>query len=141
GGRDDGRPELSTIMVPAGTPGLTVGPAYDKLGWHASDTHPVILADVRVPQDHLLGVRGRGYAQFLSTLDDGRIAIAALALGCIRACRDLARAYALERTTFGARIGRKQAVAFQIADLDAMAHTAHLLVYSAAAMKDSGADP
>ena len=65
-------------MVPAGTPGLTVGPAYEKLGWHASDTHPVILEDVRVPEDHLLGVRGRGYAQFLSTLDDGRIAIAAL---------------------------------------------------------------
>ncbi len=139
--RDDGRPELSTIMVPAGTPGLTVGPAYEKLGWHASDTHPVILEDVRVPEDHLLGVRGRGYAQFLSTLDDGRIAIAALGLGCIRACRDLARDYALERHSFGGPIGRKQAVAFMIADLDVMAHTAGLLVYAAAQLKDDQADP
>ena len=137
----DGRPELSSILVPAGTPGLAVGPAYTKLGWHASDTHPVTLEAVRVPADHLLGERGRGYAQFLSTLDDGRVAIAALALGCIRACRDLARDYALERTSFGGPIGRKQAVAFQIADLDVMAHAAHLLVYSAAAMKDAEASP
>jgi len=137
--RDDGRPELSTIMVPAGTPGLTVGPAYEKLGWHASDTHPVILEDVRVPEDHLLGVRGRGYAQFLSTLDDGRIAIAALALGCIRACRDLARDHALQRHSFGGPIGRKQAVAFMIADLDVMAHTAGLLVYAAAQLKEDQA--
>ena len=139
GPRDDGRPELSTIMVPAGTPGLTIGPAYEKLGWHASDTHPVILEDVRVPEDHLLGVRGRGYAQFLSTLDDGRIAIAALALGCIRACRDLARDYALERHSFGGPIGRKQAVAFMVADLDVMTHTAGLLVYAAAQLKDDQA--
>lgn len=138
GRRDDGRPELSAIMIPSGTPGLTVGPAYDKLGWHASDTHPVIMEDVRVPEDHLLGERGRGYAQFLSTLDDGRIAIAALALGCIRACRDLARDYALERRSFGGPIGRKQAVAFMIADLDVMAHTAELLVYAAAQAKDAG---
>ncbi len=138
GRRDDGRPELSAIMIPSGTPGLTVGPAYHKLGWHASDTHPVILEDARVPEDHLLGVRGRGYAQFLSTLDDGRIAIAALALGCIRACRDLARDYALERRSFGGPIGRKQAVAFMIADLDVLAHTAGLLVYAAAQAKDAG---
>lgn len=136
GQRDDGRPEISAIMVPTGTPGLTVGPGYEKLGWHLSDTHPVILEDVRVPEDHLLGQRGRGYAQFLSTLDDGRVAIAALALGCIRACRDLARDYALERHSFGGPIGRKQAVAFMIADLDVMAHTAGLLVYAAAALKD-----
>jgi butyryl-CoA dehydrogenase len=138
GQREDGRPELSAIMIPSGAPGLTIGPAYDKLGWHASDTHPVIMEDVRVPEDHLLGVRGRGYAQFLSTLDDGRIAIAALALGCIRACRDLARDYALERQSFGGPIGRKQAVAFMIADLDVMAHTGGLLVYSAAQLKDAG---
>ena len=135
---EDGRPEISTIMVPAGTPGLIVGSAYDKLGWHASDTHPVILDDVRVPEDHLLGARGRGYAQFLSTLDDGRIAIAALGLGCIRACRDLARDYALERHSFGGPIGRKQAVAFAVADMDVMAHAAGLLVYAAARLKDTG---
>ncbi|HYI55407.1 MAG TPA: acyl-CoA dehydrogenase family protein [Microlunatus sp.] len=142
GRRADGRPEISTILVPADSPGLTVGPAYRKLGWHASDTHPVIMEDVRVPEDHLLGERGRGYAQFLSTLDDGRIAIGALGLGCIRACRDLARDYALERHSFGGPIGRKQAIAFMVADLDVMAHTAGLLVYAAARLKDDQAgDP
>jgi butyryl-CoA dehydrogenase len=141
GRRADGKPEVSTLIVPTGTPGFVAEAAYDKLGWHASDTHPLTLADVRVGADALLGREGKGYSQFLATLDDGRIAIAALALGCIRACRDLARDYALERTSFGVPIGRKQAVAFQIADLDAMAHTAHLLVYSAAAMKDADAAP
>ena len=140
GVRADGKPEISALLVPAGTPGFVAEPAYRKLGWHASDTHPLTLTGVRVGPDALLGTEGRGYAQFLATLDDGRIAIAALALGCIRACRDLARDYALERTSFGVPIGRKQGIAFQIADLDAMAHTAHLLVYSAAAMKDAGAD-
>jgi short-chain 2-methylacyl-CoA dehydrogenase len=141
GRRADGKPEISAFLVPAATPGLVVEPAYAKLGWHASDTHPLTLTDVVVPDDALLGEAGRGYAQFLATLDDGRIAIAALALGCVRACRDLARDYALERTAFGGPIGRKQAVAFTIADLDVLAHTAHLLVYSAAALKDAGGDP
>ncbi len=139
GTRTDGRPEITTLLVPAGTPGLVVEPAYAKLGWHASDTHPLSLADVTVPADALLGTRGKGYAQFLSILDDGRVAIAALALGCIRACRDLARDYALQRQSFGGPIGRKQAVAFAIADLDVMAHTAGLLVYAAATAKDAGA--
>jgi short-chain 2-methylacyl-CoA dehydrogenase len=135
---DDGKPEISTIVVPRSAAGLTVGAAYEKLGWHASDTHPLSLDDVRVTHDHLLGERGRGYAQFLATLDDGRIAVAALALGCIRACRDLAREYALQRHAFGGPIGRKQAVAFPIADLDVMAHTADLLVYSAAGLREHG---
>ncbi|NNG20205.1 acyl-CoA dehydrogenase [Naumannella sp. ID2617S] len=137
GTKDDGRPELSAIMVPNGTPGFTVEPAYHKLGWHASDTHPLTFEDCRVPEENLLGARGKGYAQFLSTLDDGRVAISALSLGCIRACRDLCVEYAQQRTSFGGPIGRKQAVAFQIADLDLMAHTAHLLTYSAAALKDA----
>ena len=139
GTRDDGRAEISTIMVPRGTMGLTVGSSYDKLGWHASDTHPLSFSDVRVPHDHLLGERGKGYAQFLATLDDGRIAIAALALGCIRTCRDLSRSYALERQSFGGPIGRNQAVAFSIADVDVMAHTAGLLVYAAASLRDHDA--
>ncbi len=139
GVKDNGEPEISSLMVPVETPGLIVGPAYDKLGWHASDTHPVNLSDVHVSEEALLGERGKGYAQFLSILDDGRVAIAALALGCIRACRDLARDYALERHSFGGPIGRKQAIAFAIADLDVMAHTAGLLVYAAAAAKDRGA--
>src|SRR5215218_747823 len=81
--------EVSTIIVPAGTPGFTAEPAYDKLGWHASDTHPLTFTDVRVPETNLLGQRGRGFAQFLATLDDGRVAIAALAVGCIQACLDM----------------------------------------------------
>ena len=85
GTRENGSPELSTIVLPSGTPGFIVEPAYDKLGWHISDTHPLSFVDARVPADHLLGERGRGYAQFLATLDDGRVAIAALAVGCIQA--------------------------------------------------------
>jgi len=139
GTTSEGQPELSAILMPRGTAGFTVDRAYDKLGWHASDTHPLTFVDARVPEDHLLGERGKGYAQFLATLDDGRVAIAALALGCIRACRDLASAYALQRTSFGKPIGSKQGVAFPIADLDVMAHTADLLVYAAAAMRDHGA--
>jgi butyryl-CoA dehydrogenase len=138
GAREDGRAEVSTIIVPAGTPGFTAEPAYDKLGWHASDTHPLTLADVRVPADNLLGERGRGFAQFLATLDDGRVAIAALAVGCIQACLDMSVQYAGERTTFGVPIGAKQGVAFQIADLEVMAEAARLLTYKAAAMKDAG---
>jgi butyryl-CoA dehydrogenase len=137
GTRPDGRAEISAIIVPNGTPGFTVEQGYDKLGWRSSDTHPLTFTDVRVPTDHLLGERGRGYAQFLAILDDGRVAIAALALGCIRACRDLAVQYAGERKAFGTPIGHKQGVAFQLADLDAMAHTADLLVYAAAAMRDA----
>src|SRR5215210_2302943 len=129
---------ISAILVPAGTPGFVVEPAYDKLGWHISDTHPLTLDGVRVPEDHLLGGRGRGYAQFLATLDDGRVAIAALAVGCIQACLDLSLQYAGQRTTFGGPIGRKQGVAFQIADLEVMLQASRALTYKAAAMKDSG---
>lgn len=137
GERDGGRPELSTIMVPSGTPGFTAEKAYDKLGWHASDTHPLSFEDVRVPESHLLGERGRGYAQFLATLDDGRVAIAALAVGCIQACLDLSLEYAGQRQTFGGPIGRKQGVAFQISDLQVMLDASRLLTYKAAAMKDA----
>jgi butyryl-CoA dehydrogenase len=132
------RPEISAVMVPSGTPGFTVEPAYDKLGWHISDTHPLTFTDARVPADHLLGERGRGFAQFLATLDDGRVAIAALAVGCIQACLDLSVQYAGERTTFGGPIGRKQGVAFQIADLEVMLQASRALTYKAAAMKDAG---
>ncbi len=131
------RPEISTILVPAGTPGFMAEPAYDKLGWHASDTHPLTLTDVHVPEANLLGERGRGYAQFLATLDDGRVAIAALAVGCLQACLDLSVQYAGERQSFNVPIGRKQGLAFQIADLQVMLDAARLLTYRAAAMKDA----
>ena len=130
-------PEISTIIVPSGTPGFTAEKAYDKLGWHASDTHPLSFEDVRVPEANLLGDRGRGYAQFLATLDDGRVAIAALAVGCIQACLDLSVEYSLDRQTFGGPIGRKQGVAFQVADLQVMLEASRLLTYKAAAMKDA----
>jgi butyryl-CoA dehydrogenase len=137
GSRDDGRPEISSILVPAGTPGLVVEPAYDKLGWHSSDTHPLTLQGVRVPQANLLGERGRGFAQFLATLDDGRVAIAALAVGCIEACLAMCVEYAGQRHTMGGPIGRKQGVAFQIADVAVMAEAARGLTYKAAAMRDA----
>lgn len=144
GQTDQGRAEISAIMVPAGTPGFTAEAPYDKLGWHISDTHPLTFVDARVPSENLLGERGRGYAQFLATLDDGRVAIAALAVGCIQACLDLSVQYAGERTTFGKPIGAKQGVAFQIADLATMAAAGRALTYQAAAMKDAmlaGAGP
>ncbi len=137
--RESGKPEISAVILPSGTPGFTAEKPYDKLGWHATDTHPLTFEDVRVPEGNLLGERGRGYAQFLAILDDGRVAIAALAVGCIQACLDLSVQYAGERQTFGGPIGRKQGVAFQIADLEVMLQASRLLVYKAAAMKDAGA--
>src|SRR3954451_17290980 len=139
GEKADGKPEISTIIVPSGTPGFAAEAAYDKLGWHASDTHPLSFSNCRVPASNLLGERGKGFAQFLATLDDGRVAIAAVALGCIRACLEMSVQYAGERKTFGVPIGRKQGVAFQISDLQVMADAAELLIYKAAALKDRGA--
>lgn len=138
GEREDGKAEVSTIIVPSGTDGFTAEKAYDKLGWHASDTHPLSFSDARVPEASLLGERGRGFAQFLAILDDGRVAIAALAVGCIQACLDMSVQYAGERTTFGLPIGRKQGVAFQIADLEVMLAASRQLTYKAAWMRDSG---
>ncbi|MGN6722256.1 MAG: acyl-CoA dehydrogenase family protein, partial [Marmoricola sp.] len=137
GTRENGSAEISTIMVPAGTPGFVAEPPYDKIGWNISDTHPLSFDDCRVPESNLLGERGRGYAQFLATLDDGRVAISALAVGLIQGCLDHCVQYANERQTMGGPIGRKQGVAFQIADLEVMAQAARLLTYKAAAMKDA----
>lgn len=131
-------PAVSTIVVPAGTPGLTVEPPYRKVGWHASDTHGLTFDECRVPADHLLGEPGRGVAQFLSILDDGRIAIAALAVGVLQSCLDESVAYAKERNAFGRPIGSNQSIAFKCADLAVMTHTARLLTYDAAARKEAG---
>ncbi|RHW23756.1 acyl-CoA dehydrogenase [Nocardioides immobilis] len=139
GTREDGSAEISAIIVPNGTPGFIVEPAYDKLGWHISDTHPLTFTGCRVPAENLLGERGRGFAQFLAILDDGRVAIAALAVGLIQACLDECVRYANERQTMGGPIGRKQGVAFKIADLEVMLQASRLLTYKAAAMKDNGA--
>lgn len=135
-----GRPEISAIVVPSGTPGFVAEAGYDKLGWHISDTHPLSFTGAQVPADHLLGERGRGYAQFLAILDDGRVAISALALGLIEGCLAECLRYAGERQTFGGPIGRKQGVAFQITDLKVMADASRALTYRAAAMKDAGVE-
>jgi alkylation response protein AidB-like acyl-CoA dehydrogenase len=131
---DDGRrvPELSSILVPAGTPGLTVGPAYDKVGWHTSDTHPLTLDGVRVPASNLLGARGRGYANFLRVLDEGRIAFAALATGAAQGCLEEALRYARERVVFGRAIGSNQHIAFMLARMQARVHSARLCWLDAA---------
>jgi len=130
--------EISAIVVPAGTSGLTVLPPYRKMGWHASDTHGLTFQDCRVPAENLLGERGRGFAQFLSILDDGRIAISALAVGAIEACLELSTQYAKDRNAFGKPIGANQAVAFKCADLAVLAANARLLTYDAAWRRDTG---
>jgi short-chain 2-methylacyl-CoA dehydrogenase len=133
-----GPDEISALLVPAGTPGLTVDPPYEKLGWRISDTHGLSFAGCRVPAANLLGERGNGYKQFLATLDDGRIAISALALGLAEACLEECRRYALERHTFGAPIGSRQAVAFAISDVAVSVEAARLLTYKAAWLRDTG---
>ena len=133
-----GPQEISAIMVPSGTPGLVVEPAYDKLGWHISDTHGLTFDDCRVPEGNLLGERGKGFAQFLAVLDDGRIAISALAVGLAQACLEHSLRYAKQRQTFGTPIGARQAVAFSLSDLAVSVEAARLLTYKAAALKDAG---
>ena len=137
-GGEPGRPEISAVVVPAGTPGFEVQPPYRKMGWHASDTHGLAFSGCRVPEANLLGARGRGFAQFLAILDDGRVAIAALALGVIECCLAECQRYANERVAFGRAIGANQAVAFKVADLAVMAEAARGLVYKAAALRDAG---
>jgi alkylation response protein AidB-like acyl-CoA dehydrogenase len=133
-----GNGEISAFVVPAGTPGLVVEPAYRKLGWHASDTHGLVLDDCRVPADHLLGQTGQGFRSFLTTLDDGRVAISALAVGLAQACLDHALDYASTRNAFGGPIGRFQAIAFSLADLSLAIENARTLTYKAAWLKDNG---
>ncbi len=132
GRRDNGRPELSAIIVPSGTPGFEVLPAYDKVGWHTSDTHPLVFTDVRVPEENLLGERGRGYANFLESLDEGRVAFAALCTGAAQGCLEEAMRYAKSRNVFGRSIGSNQHIAFTIARMQARVHAARLATYDAA---------
>ncbi|HKT55771.1 MAG TPA: acyl-CoA dehydrogenase family protein [Microbacterium sp.] len=138
GERSDGRKEISTIIVPNGTPGFTVQPAYDKVGWHASDTHPLSFDDVRVPEENLLGERGRGFANFLSILDEGRIAIAALSTGAAEGCLEAALDYAGKRVVFGEQLGTRQSIQFMLARMQARVHTARLAWHHAARLRDAG---
>ncbi len=137
-GSPGGRSEISAIMVPAGTGGFTVGPEYSKVGWCSSDTRELAFAGCRVPRENLLGDLGRGYAQFLQTLDEGRVAIAALAAGLAQGCVDECLRYAADRTAFGHELGHYQAIQFKIADMTARAHVARLAWYDAAARLVAG---
>jgi short-chain 2-methylacyl-CoA dehydrogenase len=133
-----GRPEISAIVVPAGTPGFTVAPQYSKVGWSASDTHELSFSDCRVPAANLLGQEGRGYAQFLEILDEGRVAIAALAVGLAQGCVDECVRYVGERDAFGHKIGESQVLQFKLADMDVRTHVARLAYYDAAARLVAG---
>jgi short-chain 2-methylacyl-CoA dehydrogenase len=137
-GRSDGRPQISSIIVPAGALGFTVGPEYSKVGWCASDTRELAFNDCRVPAENLLGERGRGYAQFLQILDEGRIAIAALSAGLAQGCVDECLRYVGQRSAFGHQLGHYQSIQFKIADMEARAATARLAWYDAAARLAAG---
>ncbi len=136
GTNDDGSAQISAILVPSGTRGFIVEPAYEKLGWRVSDTHGLTFQDCRVPVTNVLGEEGDGFKQFLKTLDDGRIAIAALSVGMAQAMLELSTDYAKTRTAFGRPIGANQGVSFQVADLAVMVEAARLLTYKAAWLKD-----
>ena len=135
---EDGTNGVSTIIVPAETPGFSVGRPYKKLGWRSSDTHELSFEGCRVPEDHLLGERGKGLAQCLAALDDGRISIAALSVGLAQGCLDASVAYAKDREAFGRPIGAYEAIAFKIADMRATIDAARLLTYRAAWLRDRG---
>ncbi|MER5682286.1 acyl-CoA dehydrogenase family protein [Streptomyces sp. NPDC002205] len=126
GRKENGAPLISSIIVPAGTPGFTVAAPYSKVGWNASDTRELSFTDVRVPAANLLGEEGRGYAQFLRILDEGRIAISALSTGLAQGCVDESVKYAKERHAFGRPIGANQAIQFKLADMEMRAHMARI---------------
>jgi alkylation response protein AidB-like acyl-CoA dehydrogenase len=138
GQRSDGRPEISTLIVPADAPGFEPQRPYHKMGWHASDTRELVYSDCRVPEDALLGPRGAGARQFLATLDGGRVGVAAMGVGLAQGCLDQSLAWAKTRCAFGQPIGKLQAVAFQIAELKPQIEAARALVHRAAALRDAG---
>jgi short-chain 2-methylacyl-CoA dehydrogenase len=135
---EDGKKEISAILVPSGTDGFTVAPSYSKVGWNASDTHELVFDDCRVPEENLVGTRGRGYAQFLSILDEGRVAIAALSTGAAQGCVDESLRYAREREAFGAAIGSYQGIQFKIAEMESRTVCARLAWQDAAAKMSAG---
>ena len=137
-GSDAGRREISAIIVPASTAGFTVGAKYSKVGWSASDTRELAFDACRVPADHLLGERGRGYAQFLQILDEGRVAIAALSTGLAAGCVAECLRHVADREAFGHHLGHFQAIQFKLADMEARAHLARLAWYDAAARLSAG---
>ena len=137
-GERGGQKEVSNIIVPVGTPGFTIGKAYKKIGWHASDTRELAFDDCRVPEENLLGTRGEGFRNFLIILDGGRAAIGALAVGLAQGCLEQSLAYAKERKQFGKPIADFQAIQFKLADMAVSTELARLAVYRAAWMSDQG---
>ena len=133
-----GEDEISNLVVENGTPGYELSAPLHKLGWRASDTRALTFADCTVPEENLLGPRGKGFTQFLEILDGGRISVAAMGVGLAQGAYDLASAYARERTQFGKPIGRFQAIAFQLADMAVEIEAGRQLVYRAAWLKDKG---
>jgi alkylation response protein AidB-like acyl-CoA dehydrogenase len=133
-----GDDEVSNIIVPQDTPGYEVGAAYRKMGWNASDTRPLAFDGARVPEENLLGPRGRGFPQFLQTLDGGRIGVAAMSVGLAQGALDEALAYAKERRAFGQPIAKFQAIQMKLADMSTEIEAARLLTYKAAWLKDRG---
>jgi short-chain 2-methylacyl-CoA dehydrogenase len=130
--------QISAFIVPIGTPGFEVGRKLRKIGWRASDTRELAFTDCRVPAEHLLGEPGRGFNQFLAQLDDGRIAIAALAVGQAQGCLDACLSYVKERKQFGRPIEQFQAIQFKLADMATGIHHARLAVYDAGRLKQDG---
>lgn len=135
---DNGGREFNLITVPKGTPGYLMGKKYKKLGWRATDTRELVFDDCRVPDDNLLGQRGRGLQQVMQLLDAGRVVMAAMSVGLANACLEASLRYALERKQFGRPIASFQAIQFKLADMATEIEAARLLTYQAAALKDSG---
>jgi alkylation response protein AidB-like acyl-CoA dehydrogenase len=140
GTTDRGAAEISAFIVPADTPGFSVGRLEDKLGLHASATGELRFEDARIPGDHLLGEVGEGFRTFLKILDGGRISIGALAVGLAQAALDASIPYAQSREQFGKPIGSFEGVAFMIADMATEIEAARDLVWKAAWLKDQGRD-
>ena len=136
--RENGKPELTAIIIPQETPGFSRGPGYEKLGWRASDQRQLYFEECRVPEENTLGERGRGFSQFLQTLDAGRVAVGALSVGLAQACLDRALARARERRQFGRAIAEFQAIQFKLADMAMEIELARNVVLKAAWMKDQG---
>jgi alkylation response protein AidB-like acyl-CoA dehydrogenase len=137
---ENGKKEISSILVPNGAPGYVAEAPYRKMGWNASDTRPLTFTECRVQEDNLLGVRGHGFRQFLAVLDIGRIGVAAMGLGLAQGALDQSLAYAKERRAFGHPISHFQAIQMKLADLATEIAGARLLVYHAATLKDQGRD-
>ncbi|MDM5294841.1 acyl-CoA dehydrogenase family protein [Peribacillus simplex] len=137
-GKDSrGKNIISAFIVPTDTPGLTINSNYEKMGVRASNTCEIILENVRVPKQNLLGDPDKGFKQFLFTLDGGRISIAALAVGIAQAAFDKALAFSKERIQFGKSISSFQAIQFKLADMAMEIELARNMVYKAAWLKDN----